>query len=247
MKISPSSIGRLLEEISWEGNARKYRQGGRGFENVLTAEAFQALDFLPRSSFLGRIIASLEGGDPETLRLLSEQIEHTTFSLLPGGIFLSEGSSAGEPPLEIQPDGILESPSVYCLLEVKRIKPAYFQAEQLSREYLTALQEAEDRRPLLLLVLPKPPPVLVKGHGRMSLREAVAQSIQAVLDRAEAEFPPAEELVQRVDAVFAYTTWARVQQDVEAAVEDFAAAAPSLRASISRVAKAVTSAIQWHS
>jgi len=69
MKISPSPIGRLLEEISWEGNARKYRQGGKGFENVLTAEVFQALDFLPRSSFLGRIIATLEGGDSETLRL----------------------------------------------------------------------------------------------------------------------------------------------------------------------------------
>ena len=30
MKTSPSTLGRLLEEISWEGNARHYRQGGRG-------------------------------------------------------------------------------------------------------------------------------------------------------------------------------------------------------------------------
>lgn len=32
-----SMIGRLLDEISWEGNAKKYRGGGRGKENVLTA------------------------------------------------------------------------------------------------------------------------------------------------------------------------------------------------------------------
>ena len=44
-KVSPSAMGRLLEEISWEGNARKYRHGGRGLENVLTAEFFLALDF----------------------------------------------------------------------------------------------------------------------------------------------------------------------------------------------------------
>ena len=39
----PSAIGRLLDEISWEGNARKYRGGGLGRENVLTVEVFSAL------------------------------------------------------------------------------------------------------------------------------------------------------------------------------------------------------------
>ena len=43
----------LLDELSWEGNAWKYREGGLGLENVLTAEVFQALDFLPREAFLG--------------------------------------------------------------------------------------------------------------------------------------------------------------------------------------------------
>ena len=32
-----SPIGRLLEEISWQ-SAKKYRNGGRGIEYVLTAE-----------------------------------------------------------------------------------------------------------------------------------------------------------------------------------------------------------------
>ena len=44
-----SVLGRLLEELSWAGNTiRNYREGGRGYENVLTAEALQGLDFLPR-------------------------------------------------------------------------------------------------------------------------------------------------------------------------------------------------------
>ena len=51
-----SAIDRLLDELSWEGNARKYRGGGRGLENVLTAEVFQALDFLPRDAFLGAVL-----------------------------------------------------------------------------------------------------------------------------------------------------------------------------------------------
>ena len=40
--LPPSMIARLLEEISWE-KAVKYRRGGRGMENVLTAEVLIAL------------------------------------------------------------------------------------------------------------------------------------------------------------------------------------------------------------
>ncbi len=29
-----NALGRLLEELSWESNARKYREGGRGLETV---------------------------------------------------------------------------------------------------------------------------------------------------------------------------------------------------------------------
>lgn len=51
-KINTSIIGRLLKEISWEGKRVKmYRNGSLGYENVLTVEFFQALDFLPRNQF----------------------------------------------------------------------------------------------------------------------------------------------------------------------------------------------------
>ena len=52
-----SAVRRLLDELSWEGNARRYRDGGLGLENVVTTEVFQALDFLPRQAFLGRVLA----------------------------------------------------------------------------------------------------------------------------------------------------------------------------------------------
>jgi hypothetical protein len=57
-----SVIGRLLEEISWEGRrVRNYRSGGRGMENVLTAEVMLGLYYLPRRPFLGEVIRSARG------------------------------------------------------------------------------------------------------------------------------------------------------------------------------------------
>ena len=54
-----STLGRLLEELSWLGTTiRNYRNGGRGYENVLTAEALQGLDFLPRSTLLGSVLSA---------------------------------------------------------------------------------------------------------------------------------------------------------------------------------------------
>ena len=40
----PNTTGRLLHEVSWKGNARHYRPGGRGREKVLLAEVFALLD-----------------------------------------------------------------------------------------------------------------------------------------------------------------------------------------------------------
>ena len=37
-----SAVGRLLHELSWEGNSRRYREGGRGLESVLPVEGFHA-------------------------------------------------------------------------------------------------------------------------------------------------------------------------------------------------------------
>jgi len=246
MERSRSTIGRLLEEISWEGNARHYRQGGRGFENVLAAEVFQALDFLPRAAFLGRIVQSIQGGDPETVKLLWNEIEEARFTFLPGDIFLGGHSSSSGTARSVQPDGILESTSVYCMLEAKRIKRGAFQPEQLAREMLAVLQEAQGRQPLLLLVLPSPPPVAVCGYGRLSIHDAVSKWLEPVLQQTESEFPAMEELAGRADSVIAYTTWQSISETVAAGKASFVSGDPSVDASISRLAETVLQAIVWH-
>lgn len=99
-----SLIGRLLDEISWEGNAKKYRGGGRGKENVLTAEVFYPLSFLPRSWFLGQVIAGAHGAQTARQRVVDE-IEHAELSLLPGDLPLTNSA------IRVQPDALLTSPS----------------------------------------------------------------------------------------------------------------------------------------
>ena len=67
-----SVVGRLLTEISWEGKkVRQYREGGQGFENVLTAEVLQALNFLPRKAFMGCVLDSLPGKVPHAAKTLA--------------------------------------------------------------------------------------------------------------------------------------------------------------------------------
>jgi hypothetical protein len=62
--VNRTVIGRLLEEISWEGSSvRKYRKGGRGLENVLTAEVLLPLSYLPRDKFLGAVIRAAHDAD----------------------------------------------------------------------------------------------------------------------------------------------------------------------------------------
>ena len=247
MSKSPSALGRLLEEISWEGNARRYHEGGRGYENVLTAEVFQALDFLPRAAFLGRIIRSARGGSRETLGLLGDQIEEANFSLLPGDISLGDKPARGETWVHLQPDGIIQTTDVYCLLEVKRIKPGAFQPEQLAREYLAVLQEARARNPLLLLVLPEPPPVAVRSYGRMSVHDAIAHWIEPIAQRTAADVPPIAELIDLIDSTVAYVTWPQVAECVDSGLRELDIPNPSVAAAVGRLAQSVRTAIKWHS
>jgi hypothetical protein len=78
-----SAVRRLLDELSWEGNARKYRNGGVGLENVITTEVFQAVDFLPRQAFLGRVLASASGASMAQAR---GDVEQLSVDLLPGNL-----------------------------------------------------------------------------------------------------------------------------------------------------------------
>ncbi|MCA4135657.1 hypothetical protein [Arthrobacter sp. M4] len=57
-----SVIGRLADELSWAGSSiRRLRNGGRGDENVLTAEVVLLLPLLPRTAFLGGVLMAAHG------------------------------------------------------------------------------------------------------------------------------------------------------------------------------------------
>ena len=187
--------------------------------NVLTTEVFQALDFLPRAAFFGRILGSVSGGASETVERLSQEVEQLKFTLLNGDIYLANRPQRAE--LCVQPDGVIESSSVYCLLEAKRIKPRAFHPEQLAREYLAVVQEARGRRPLLLLVLPEPPPVAVSGHGRLEIDTAVGNYLEHVRSRCEHEFSPDELMRWDVSSVIAYITWPALVEAISAGLREF--------------------------
>ena len=239
--IAPTVIGRLLAEVSWE-DATQYHNGGRGRENVLTAEVFQSLDFLPRADFLGGALCTAQGAT-EAVQALVQEAATADITTLPGDIFLATKSE-----LRVQPDAIIESESVYCLVEAKRIKGGSFQAEQLAREYLAVLQEAERKglKPLLLLVLGETPPVRIRKGGRMDIATGVTNSLQTVRSRCEHSFAEMETLNANVDTVIAFTTWGAVEQAIRSALLEFDSTAGPAGVSVRRLAENALKALAWH-
>lgn len=78
-----SVIGRLLDEVSWVGSkVPDYRGGGRGHENVLTAEVLLPLTYLPRAEFLGEVFRCANGAD-EARRRVAGELEHAEIVFLP--------------------------------------------------------------------------------------------------------------------------------------------------------------------
>lgn len=137
-----SVLGRLLEELSWEGSkVRQYRAGGRGFENVLTAEVLIALDFLPRTRFLGAIVRGAHGAD-HAREHVARELEAASITLLPEELVLNpRGRSRGDRRI-VQPDAWISTPGTVTLVEAKRIRSSRFQPEQLAREYVALTRGA---------------------------------------------------------------------------------------------------------
>ncbi len=241
-----SVFGRLLEELSWVGKTiNSYREGGRGFENVLTAEVFQALDFLPRTTFLGKIVAASEGAN-NTREILINEIEEAEFSLLPGNHYLIPSGERHQTKLPVQPDGLIETQNVYVVLEAKRIRQSSFQPEQLAREYVLSLREAGNRSPLLLLVLGKEPPISVQKHGKISIKESIKLFIKSVLNRAENHSITEELALSKIDDVVCWITWEKIKDVVQAEMENIETDNQSIKNSITRVARSACNSIEWH-
>lgn len=235
-----SITSRLLDEISWEGNARKYRGGGRGRENVLTAEVFYPLDFLPRAAFLGEVIAGAEGADAARRRVVAE-IEDAAVSLLPGDVPLANST------ISVQPDALLTGASTYTLIEAKRIRSSSFRTDQLAREFIATLQQAGRLVPLLLVILGSPPPIAVdKIIGRVSLDDAITRRLDQVDAWSGATLSP-EVLATLITEVVAWTTWSEIRDVLAANRLRYSSAPEGLGSTVSRLCDAAIAAIDWHS
>ncbi len=236
----PSIIGRLLEELSWTGRLiTKYRGGGRGFENVLSTEVLQALDFLPRAAFLGSVVGALHDGAAASRQALRNEAEEADFLVLPGEMYLQ---AVDIPKVEIQPDAIITTSHVYCLVETKRIRSSSFQPRQLAREFVMAQRLAAGRHPLLLLLLSSPPPVRVQGRGKLSIRDAILCALPEVFS-AGSDTSGLESLIE--DTV-CWLTWAEVAAQIEAAKQAFASGGSSVDAAVTRLADSVLKSVRWH-
>ena len=242
-----SVLGRLLQELSWSGQSiRDYRDGGLGFENVLTAEALQGLDFLPRSSFLAAVIAAAHGAAAARAQLVAEA-ELVAFTVLPPDLPLERSRGSDRDRISVYPDALLVSPGCFAVVEAKRIRGGSFQPEQLAREFVLAVRAAEGRTPLLVLILGAEPPVPVKGFGHVPIEDAIATQIGSVLERIGWSAYTTEALVEMIPNVVAWITWRDVSSVVEAQLAALGRLEPSIRASITRLADSVTSAIARHS
>lgn len=240
--LQPSMIARLLEEISWE-KAVKYRAGGRGMENVLTAEVMMGFDLLPRDHFFGQVMRSCSGAT-EARRLLANQSESAAMSLLPGDMAVNSEGSAGRKFI-VQPDAIVTTPDVFVFVEAKRIRSSSFQPEQLAREYVAVMSNAGERVPLLFL-LGVEPPVSVKGLGKLSILDAIRMHLPAVLLRAGDIGISEAELLERVDDVLCWISWGDLAATVSSQLATFSSGDSSADAAIERIGQQVMAAIRWH-
>jgi hypothetical protein len=235
-----SVLGRLLEEISWEGaRVRGYRDGGRGRENVLTAEVLGALSYLPRSTFLAAVFRAAHGAD-ETRERVAAEAEQAKITLLPEESTLAPGGTV------VQPDGLLVTPSCHVLLEAKGMGRSAFQSEQLSREFACVVRDAGNARPLLLLITPTAPPVPVKGHGRLPVGAAIGLYLEPVLTRTKGLDTPLDDLIARIPDTVAWITWNEVQAAVANAHIDTAALPVSVAGTVQRLRDDLVKAIDWH-
>lgn len=245
-KCSSSVLTRLLQELSWEGGKIKaYRGGGLGFENVLTAETLQAIDFLPRYQFLGKVLRGAHGGDAGRT-ILADEAELCEIELLPGNFYLRPSKKSQSESLAVQPDGIINSPSAFCVLEAKRIKRNQFAADQLAREYFLVTRDCESKKPLLLLILSRPPPVLVAGHGRLSIADAIRLHLAEVYEKADRHTSTLEKLNSEIVGSIAWITWGEMAQIVMEQAKAFESQSGSLEKCVVRLSNSFLRAVERH-
>lgn len=242
-----SIIGRLLEEVSWEGaNVRGYRQGGRGRENVLTAEVLGPLCSLPRQAFLGEVLRSAHGADVARA-VVADQVEEARITLLPEQSWLAPGGTV------VQPDGLIETPDTKVLIEAKGMRRSRFQPEQLAREFCCVTRDAaaapSPTHPLLLLLLPQPPPVPVAGLGRVPIHTSIKNNLAHVAARTANLTFSTEDLTDRIDATVSWITWHEIRDTISSPLDahpDLRGLPRTVQAAVQRLRDDAIRAVEWH-
>ena len=234
-----SAVGRLLQEVSYE-SAKSYHDGGMGRENVLTVEVFQALDFLPREAFLGSVVGAAHGAVQARERLI-ESIGNCTVGILVGDISPTL-ASGGKAAWSIQPDAVIESDPVVCLVEAKRLRTTRFHPQQLARCLQTVMDPKIDKLGFVLLVLGDDPPIPVAGHGRVDLCAAVGIG----LDLQDVSWEH-EQLTELVHTRIAWIIWREIVECVESALANQQDGDESAHAALARLVTSVSESVRRHS
>ncbi|XVX20383.1 hypothetical protein ACQP1U_00460 [Actinomycetota bacterium] len=126
-------------------------------------------------------------------------------------------------------------------MEAKAIRRAAFQTEQMARSVLVAQAHAAGRRAVLLLVLGAPPPITVRGLGRMTPEEAVTSGMAAIAARRP------EAGVEAAQVEILWVTWAEIARVVPEGLAASRDLDPSAFASLSRLANSLADAVEAHS
>lgn len=133
------------------------------------------------------------------------------------------------------------------IVEAKRLRRGSFQPKQLAREYALAIRNAASRLPVLLLLLPSPPPVPIRGMKPQSVVDAIALHLQDVLDRSDGMCVSAAQALERVDEIVCWITWHEVLAALTDQLAELQSLEPSIYGSMARMVGTVQSAIAWHS
>jgi hypothetical protein len=129
---------------------------------------------------------------------------------------------------------------------VLRVLPSSFQPEQLAREYLALATDTVSKTPLLLLFLGSPPPVTVKGIGRLDLFDAIRRELDGFHHRVGSELD-LDELERLIPDRVAWTKWDDISHVVTDQALRFSCSDPGVLGTIQRLSRSVTDAVTWHS
>lgn len=224
-------------EISW-GKAATFREGGQRMENVLTTEVFQALDFLPRASFLASVLRAAHVDEPVVVEKIGN-CEDATIYVLPGDLPVDASFAK---PRKIQPDVIIETSTAFIVVESKRIGSSSFQRHQLARELLFACARADGRQPFVLIIASEPPPYRVLPRGKLTIAEAIKKALPDELS----DGTPSEEFLGKIAAHVGWLTWQELASIVAAQFSEYRNGSRSTEQSVARLAQSILTAIEWH-